>query len=119
MKIRTFFTLENKVYRAVVHTEDWSERDIQLMEKYGEPEIDVGGTFGAYALAFTLANDLRKIHSESPFSQGFDTRDFDSAEDAEDRVNTWADEIRERISAAVATLRQLNDEYGREEVLTI
>ena len=119
MKIRTFFTLENNVYRAVVHTEDWSQRDVQLMEKHGEPEIDAGGEFGAYAEAFTLASDLRRIKSESPFSQGFDARDFALPADAEERCTLWADAIRERITAAIAALRQLNDEYGREEVLTL
>lgn len=116
MKIRSFFSLENNVYRAVIRTEDWSERDVKLMEKFGEPEIDVGGTFGEYESAFDLPGDYRRIHSESPFAQGFDTRDFD---DADERVDVWAAAVVARIRDAVTALRQLDGEYGREEVVTV
>lgn len=45
MKIRIFTSLKNGVYHARIHTEDWSENDRELMKKYGEPEINLGGFF--------------------------------------------------------------------------
>ena len=116
MKIRSFFVLDNNVFRVSIRTEDWSERDIRLMEKYGEPEIDVGGVFYDGGLSFELDNDYKRIKSESPFAQGFDARDYT---DAEDRAETWADEIQSRITTAMTTLRQNDDEYSHEEVTTL
>lgn len=45
MKIRIFTSLKNGVYHARIHTEDWSENARELMKKYGEPEINLGGFF--------------------------------------------------------------------------
>ena len=43
MKIRKFFEIEDGVYICIIKTEDWSENDSNLMLRFGEPEIDVGG----------------------------------------------------------------------------
>jgi len=45
MKIRTFYEVINGKYYATLHTEDWSEQDQNLIDKFGEPEINVGGTY--------------------------------------------------------------------------
>lgn len=45
MKVRIFTSLKNGVYHARIQTEDWSENDRELMKKYGEPEINLGGNF--------------------------------------------------------------------------
>jgi hypothetical protein len=39
---------------------------------------------------FTLPDNLELIKSDSPFSQGFDERDSD---DAEERANLWTDQV--------------------------
>lgn len=116
MIIRVFYSLDNNVYRVSIRTEDWSQHDVKLMEKYGEPEIDVGGSFYDGVLTFDIDNDYRKIKSESPFAQGFDARDY---ADAEDRAELWGTSIRARITSALVALRQLEDAYSREEVTTV
>ena len=45
MKVRIFTSLKNGVYHARIHTEDWSENERELMKKYSEPEINLGGYF--------------------------------------------------------------------------
>jgi hypothetical protein len=79
MKIRTFNKIDNDVFQVIKHTEDFSEGDMDLMIKFGEPEIDLGGTFTANP-DFTLPNNLAKLKSESPFTQNFDSRDIDAAQ---------------------------------------
>jgi len=116
MKIRTFFMLTNDVYRISIYTEDWSEGDNELMQKYGEPQIDLGGTFTGTTPNFTLNNVLKNIKSESPFGQGFDIRD---SEYAKDRANAWAAELAVRINDAVDTLRENTDSYTKETVVTV
>lgn len=48
MKIRKFFEIEDGVYIAILKTEDWSENDSNLILRFGEPEIDVGGKITVY-----------------------------------------------------------------------
>lgn len=115
MKIREFYVLDNDVYKVSIYTEDWSQRDKQLMGKYGEPEVQLGGVFTG-SNGFTLPTELMHIMSESPFVQSFDGRDFTHAEDMS---NLWADEVSARITEAVATLRSNDDDYTREEVLNV
>jgi hypothetical protein len=120
MKMRIFTQLEDGVYNVVIHTEDWSQRDIQLMEKYGEPEIDVGGTFdgdgSSGSETFELGSKLYGVKTASPFSQGFDSRDYD---DAGARALVWETEIRQRITEAVLELRENEDDFTKEEVVTV
>lgn len=54
MKIRIFKKLVDGVFHVRVQTEDWSERDRCLMVKYGEPELNLGGTFVHEDVQFTL-----------------------------------------------------------------
>lgn len=115
MKIRSFNTLANGVYQVAVYTEDWSQLDKLLMAKYGEPSIDVGGSFlgDVPYLDFTLSSKLVLIMSETPFTQRFDSRDY---ADAEDRANLWRSTIIDRLSEAVAVLRTGDDTFTKEEV---
>jgi hypothetical protein len=115
MKLRQFYTLIDDVYNVVLRTEDWSQRDLDLMAKYGEPEIDLGGDFEGPP-EFVLTTNLVKAMSDSPFSQSFDGRDYANAED---RANVWATEIISRITSAMTTLRANDDEFTREEVQNV
>jgi hypothetical protein len=120
MKMRIFTQLEDGVYNVIIHTEDWSQRDIQLMEKYGEPEIDVGGSFdgdgSSGSATFDLDSKLYGVKTASPFSQGFDARDY---EDAGARALVWKTEIQHRITEAVLELREQDDEFTKEEVVSV
>ena len=118
MKIRSFNTLANGVYQVAIYTEDWSESDKQLMIKYGEPSVDIGGSFlgDVPYLDFTLSSKLVLIMSETPFTQRFDSRDF---ADAEDRANHWKSTIVDRLSGAIAILRTGDDTFTKEEVETV
>lgn len=117
MKIRSFYTLQNGVYKAALNTEDWSEGDTKLMQKFGEPEIDKGGDFTIPPdTEFTLPEELVRIASDSPITQSFDSRD---SADAEEMAIAWGAEIIVRITAAVTALRAMTDDYTREEVTNV
>ena len=116
MKLRLFFTLIDDVYKVTMRTEDWSQLDQELMAKYAEPEIDLGGSFTGPP-AYTLPNNLVRIMTESPFSQSFDEADYPA--EAELMADEWADTITTRLNAAIVALRANTDDYTREEVETI
>ena len=114
-KIRTFKTLDDAVYQVRIVVEDVSEGDNELIEKYGEPDVDLGGSFTGPP-AFTLTSRLVTIVSESPHIQRFDSRDDVNAED---KANVWADEVELRIQNAFTTLRGNVDGFSGEEVITV
>jgi hypothetical protein len=115
MKIRVFSKLQNGIYNVTIATQDWSDGDKQLMLKYAEPTIDLGGEFVSDTpyLEFTLSNKLVLVMSESPFTQRFDSRDY---ADADERATCWKSEIVDRITVAVVEMRELYDTFTREEV---
>ena len=115
MTLRKFFSVSDGVYKVSLRTEDFSELDQQLMAKFGEPEIDLGGSFTGPP-AFDLSNDLRRVRSESPFTVKFDIADF---ADADDRAEVWATEMSTKIGTAMTTLRANTDDFSKEEVETI
>jgi hypothetical protein len=115
--------LHDGVYKISVKTENWSEQDQALMTKYGEPEIDLGGTFldadvsdTSDADTFTLSSNLVLIMSESPFTQSFDSDDY---ADAEERALLWESVMVTRIKAALTTLRANTDEFTTEAVESV
>jgi hypothetical protein len=112
VNIRTFKSIIGNVYQVVIETQDWSELDNELMASYGEPEIDLGGSFTGPP-AFDLPNDLVRIKSGSPFVEKFDGDDFG---DAEDRATVWADEVVVRLKDAIDTLRSNSDDFTGENV---
>jgi hypothetical protein len=115
MKLRKYFSVTDGVYKVSLRTESFSEVDQQLMAKFGEPEIDVGGSFTGPP-AFELPADLRRIRSESPFTMKFDSDDY---VDADERAETWSTEMSTKIADAMTTLRANTDDFTKEEVENI
>ena len=115
MKARTFKTLENGVCRVSIRTEDWSEADRKLMEKFSEPEIDLGGDIADGSdIVITLDTDLRRVASGSPFAAAFDIRDYDDEAAAKRAANVWQDVILARLTAAITALRLQEDGFTGE-----
>ncbi len=122
MKIRTFYRLEHGIYRVSINTEEWSENDIKLMEKFGEPELNIGGDItyqpedqSIEPVTWHLDDEYRRIKSE-PISASFDSRDMPFAEKI---ANKWADQVIVAIAAAFRDLHQHVDEFTRETVSTL
>ncbi len=119
MKIRSFKSVTNGVYRVIIRVEDVSQQDEQLMLQYGQPVVDLGGTFSPVAPApqFTLPTRLARILAgDYVFRQEFDIRDTEfAAADA----NAWHTEVVDRITEAMITLRANTDTFTTEEVVQI
>ena len=122
MKIRIFKKLDNGVFHVRIQTEDWSERDRDLMKKYGEPEINLGGVIvidessSSDPCPHELDDAYARVMTESPFTHRFDSRDFGSVQCAKHAACEWAATVEERISASVTFLRSRGDEFTTEEV---
>lgn len=123
MKMRVFMDMDNAVYRIVINTEDWSQGDLELMARFGEPEIDLGGEiqylFDEEAKTQTFGNEFIRLMHGFPYRRGFDSRDYGSYEEAVAVGRAWKDEILERIDDAVRNLRLKQEALPTEEVLEI
>ena len=123
MKKRVFQWMEHSVYRVIVITEDWSEGDRELMDQFGEPEINVGGEV-AYAYeeenkVHAFGDEYMGIRRGFPYSRGFDSRDFSSVDEAVAVGKAWKELILGRIDAAVVALRQKATPLPTEEISEI
>lgn len=120
MKIRTFMTMDDSVYRIVLMTEDWSQGDLELMVQYGEPEVDAGGEvsylYDGEQKTKTFGYEYLRLVHGFPYARGFDSRDYDSVEEAVSIGNAWKDKLCGEIREAVIGLRAKAAPLPTEEV---
>jgi len=123
MKIRIIKKLIDNVFDVRIYTEDWSENDRELMIKYGEPEINIGGVIvfpkeGSPDLVTVEFDDVyERIMTESPFTRKFDARDYsDSIDEAKAVAVAWANHIESIIIASVRDLREKDTFFTTEEI---
>ena len=128
MKKRVFQNLDNSVFRILINTEDWSEGDILLMEQFGEPEINVGGPIPYLYGEELVAKDCKeKVFGDEyvrllhgfPYARGFDSRDYESVDEARAVGTAWKETVLSRIDEAVSELRSNVSDFPTEEVSEI
>ena len=131
MKIRILKQLRDGVFNVRVQTEEWSEREKELMVKLGEPEINLGGTIfpicgeiaksaaGISDDAVTLEYAYVRVMTESPFTMKFDSRDYSDIQTARCIADTWASNIADQVVTKVNELRDSDNFFTSEEVVEI
>lgn len=123
MKMRVFMDMDNAIYRIVVNTEDWSQGDLELMEMFGEPEIDVGGEIqyllGEEANTKTFGSEFIRLMHGFPYRRDFDSRDYRSYDEAIAVGRAWKDKILGKINDSVQNLRLKQASLPTEEVSEI
>lgn len=114
MDIKSTIRLTNNVYHAEIDLYELTLVEQDVINKFGEPTIDCGGSFDdQMGLTFTLDTDERKFPSQFPCKKSWDRADYPS--DADDRAALWRDTIKTRIDTAVTALRALTyDNLGTE-----
>ena len=123
MKKRIFLNMDDAVFRIVIETEDWSEGDRTLMEQYGEPEINVGGEveylFGGEHKTKVFGDEYVRALNGFPYTRGFDSRDYSSADEARAVGVAWKEMVIDRIDSAVTELRENKAQLPTEEISEI
>ena len=116
VNLRTFKDLKNNVYSVLLKFDTFPDQDLELMSDFGEPEVDVGGSFTGPPAFSNLATQLRKLKSGFPFTQTFDAT---GDAQAKDKANVWQSEMITRITAVMATLRGNTDDFSGESLNSI
>ena len=107
-KLRIFSYLQNDVYTLRFENDATaiSEEDKQLMNDFGEPEINIGGTFlPATANTYVLPDAYLKVRSGFPFIQEFDAKSSTFSTNTLTKVAAYKADITTRFTSAFTTLR--------------
>lgn len=121
-KIRVFQTIDNAVYEMRFETDadSLSELDKQLMEKWGEPLINLGGTFLAdTANEYTLPDRFVRLYTGFPFVTKFDSKTTPFDTNTVTKVTGYRDAMFTRIDDAYTTLRAETDSFTGEQLHSI
>lgn len=119
----------NSVLSVIIAITDWSRHELDNVVRYGEPEIDIGGVFHTLPPPpcgclpedsndllpgdFYIPSKYKKLRSEFPILQEFDSRDYEYPERC---AIAWKDEIIRRVVRAVSELRQVDNHFVKEEI---
>ena len=93
--------ISNNVFYAEINS-SLNPDEISLIKKYGEPDINLGGTLTE---TINVPSQFKKIYSDSPLQ-------FNSID--ESIVNTWIIVIIERLRIAMETLKGNSDSFTDE-----
>lgn len=114
MNIYVKRTLASNIY-SVEFSTDFTSQESDLIEKFGDPEINCGGSITGPP-AFDLSDQYRKLKAGFPFSYQVDGNGDD---EASDKVLAWITEIRGRCVTAITTLRDQTDTFTGETIETV
>lgn len=101
-----------------------SESDKQLMNKFGEPEINVGGVIGGPTIQgesteYTLPNKYIKIRSGLPYTQEFDSRTAPFNTHTQEKAEAYQTQFVARYTEALTTLRLNEDTFSGEYLINL
>lgn len=114
MKIKLYKSVENNKYLTKIITEA-NDVDLSLSKKFGEPTVDVGGSFTGPP-AFTEPTQFRKIFTGFPYTF---TKDGTADAQAKEKSIVWGDTMEQRLQDTINALRNQVDDFTGERVITI
>ena len=120
-RLRVYQTIDNDLWKLtfVNDPDELSDTDKKLMQKFGEPEIQVGGSFGTDPDTFTMPSQTVRIRSDFPFTQTFDSTTTPFNSDTQIKVLAYRDAIVSAFTSALTTLRETPDTFTGEQVYNI
>lgn len=114
MNITRIKTINANKY-TVEFRDSFTTNELQLITKYGDPRVNVGGTFTGPP-AFTLPDKYRELKAGFPYSYYMDKSDDVLAEE---KMNVWSSEVRQRMIDAITALRAQTDTFTDEIIETV
>ena len=115
-------SIDNEVWKInfTLDVASIPESDKELMRKFGEPEINVGGTFIVAEVGdFTLPDKYIKVKSGLPFLQEFDSKSPDFLTGVKEKALAFEEEFIVRYTQAFTDLRSSEDTFTGERIENI
>lgn len=114
--------IENDIFKITfsLDNEKLPESDKELLRKFGEPSIDIGGTYTPSAgTSFTLPAKFIKVKSDLPHTQEFDSKSADYSTNTKEKALKFQETFITKYNAAFAALRAKADTFTGEQVENI
>ena len=128
--LKTVKFIENGIYKLTfsLDTSRLPESDKELLRKFGEPKINIGGNYlSGSPNAFTLPDKYIRIKSDLPYSQEFDSKSeaiYNTNQQAaqvaaQTKATAFQNAFTQAYSAALVNLRANNDNFTSEYLTNI
>jgi hypothetical protein len=113
--------IENDVWSLTfsVDKSKISQSDLNLISKFGEPTINVGGTFGTSPDQYSLPNQYIGIVSGLPYTQTFDSTSAPFNTNTQTKAVAYQTAIVANYTAALNTLRSNTDNFTGEYLFNL
>jgi hypothetical protein len=115
--IRIYSTIENDLWKLTFVNDPVAlgEDDKKRMRMYGEPEINLGGTFLASTQnEFVLPSKMAKIRSDFPYTAEFDSTAVPFDTNTQTKVEAYRTAILARFDTAFTALRAITNTFVTE-----
>jgi len=97
-----------------------AESDKDLMRKFGEPQINIGGVFlSGEPNTYTLPDQYIKVRSDLPYTQEFDSKSPDFETVTQTKVEAFQTDFTSRYTAAFVALRDNADTFTGEYLVNV
>jgi hypothetical protein len=119
LKIKRY--IENDIWNICFSIDPASlpESDKDLIRKFGEPTINVGGTFGESPDQYTLPEKFIRIKTELPYTQSFDSKSPDFETNTQIKAGVYETVFLQRYVEAFTNLRASVDTFTGESIVNI
>lgn len=111
--------VEDTLYVYQFDLEEISPADASLIDKFGEPNINVGGSFTTDSVAWTLPDEYVKLPSGFPVVKKVDASVAPFSTNTANRLATYRTTITARVAAAFDTLRDNTDTFTNQYLTNI
>jgi len=120
-KLRVFSSIDNDIYSLTFVNDPvaLSQQDKALMQRFGEPQINKGGTFGSGEDSYTLPDCYIGIRTDFPYTQLFDAKGAPFDSNTVVKVEAYKTAITTAFTDALITLRENDDTFSGETVTNI
>jgi hypothetical protein len=115
MQLRIINSIVDESYQVRMVLKDFSAADLERAAKFGNPTVELGGSFDDTATYDLPAREV-ELREGSELFQEFDLNDH---VDAKARANTWSAEIQTRLDAALTAWRALDDDFTSDTTVEV
>jgi len=124
LKIKKY--IENDIWKITFYLDASSlpESDKALIQKFGEPEINIGGIYTitvgqSDTYTYTLPDKFLRVRTDLPYTQEFDAKSPDFEDYTELKANAFLTQFKALYSEAFSALRANADTFTGEEIYNI
>ena len=114
-------TIENDVWKIQfsIDLTTLPESDKELIRKFGEPQLNAGGTFGIAPDDYILPDKWIRVKSDLPYTQEFDSKSPLFVTNIQTKAEAYQTAFKTAYARAFTALRMKADTFTGEEIYNV